>query len=145
MNVLTLVHSAPPAPRPGFRSHDLIALACWVRRADAHGYRRTLLEDGTSDGEPEEGAYVLIYPPSSDWASWGVLRDGAEIVVWHCGTGADLGRFASMLQALESLPPVRPVRTRPAVPASRNFEMAVPPGPRLTLVHHADRGASLGG
>lgn len=111
---LTLVYSRTPssAEKPTFTSHDLIALTCWKQRADAHGYRRILLEGGSEDGGPEEGSYVLIYAPGCEWATWGLSRADAEIVVWHCGTGADLGRFATMLAALDSLPPVwtAPVR-----------------------------------
>lgn len=136
MSHLTLVYSATPAAllaraaapatRParretaeeGFSSKDLIALTCWTQRSDAHGYRRMLLEGGTSEGGPEEGGYALIYAPGQDWASWGLARNDMGVTVWHCGSGSDLGCHATMLQALDSLPPVlaqqQPSRKRAA-------------------------------
>lgn len=98
--------AAPTQPDYGFTSHDLIALTCWMQRADGHGYRRMLIERGSGESRPDEGGYVLVYAPGREWASWGLSRIGLEIVVWQCSDGADLGRFATMLQALERLPPV---------------------------------------
>ena len=117
---VSLVAARPAQQDYGFTSHDLIALTCWMQRADGHGYRRMLIERGSGDSRPDEGGYVLIYEPGSEWASWGLARAGAEIIVWQCSNGADLGRFVTMLQALERLPPVwtrratiRPQPTRP--------------------------------
>ena len=105
---LTLVSSPhrPHTPDYGFSSQDLIALTCWMQRADGHGYRRMLIERGSGDEGPAAGGYVLIYAPGSQWATWGLARTAGAIVVWRCSDGADLGRFASMMSALEQLPPV---------------------------------------
>lgn len=116
---LILVHSAPP--RAVCRDYDLttsdmMSLAMWMRRSELHGYPRTVIEVGRGTGAPEEGGYALVYEPSQDWASWGVARDGEELVVWHCGTGVDQGRFPTMQAALDSLPVVwrRAARTHDA-------------------------------
>ena len=110
--------AAPLQNEWGFNSRDLIALTCWMQQSDAHGYRRVLIEGGSGQGGPEEGGYVLIYAPTRDWASWGIARSGDDIALWNCGSGADLGRFPSMLQALESLPTVctQAKARRPAMP-----------------------------
>lgn len=128
---LTLVPTAAPHPQRdnGFNSRDLIALTCWKQRVD-HGYRRVVIEGGSNEGGPEAAGYVLIYAPGSDWASFGLARSEDGIVIWHCGTGADLGRYNTMLQALDSLPPVW----------SRNTTGRVQPqptAPRFYLVHSA--------
>ncbi len=137
MQHLTLVYSAPrPAPcEPAsrdrrFSSRDRMALDEWVRRADAHGYRRVLVEDGSHEDGPEHGAYVLLYAPDNAWARWGIARREDGITVWHCGTGADLGGFATMNEALDSLPPVRPSTLRAAPKPSATM-------PRFSLVHSA--------
>ena len=137
MRHLTLVPTQRPQPLEnewGFNSRDLIALTCWMQRADAHGYRRVLIEGGTGEGGPEEGGYVLIYPPQQDWARWGLARSGEQIVIWNCGTGADLGRFPTMLQALESLPPVR---TQPGGRSKARVTRVEPDRPvsRFNVVH----------
>ena len=108
MSHLRLVYSstpAPPLPEWRFTSRDMMALTQWMQRGEAHGYRRVLIEAGSDAGSPEEGGYVLIYSPERDWASWGVAPCDGGFAIWHCGTGADMGRFPSMLQALDSLPP----------------------------------------
>ena len=109
MSHLRLVYSATPmAPQREWRftSRDLMALGQWMQRGEAHGYRRVLIEAGSDTDSPEEGGYVLIYSPDRDWASWGVAPCGGGFAIWHCGTGSDMGRYPSLLQALDSLPPV---------------------------------------
>lgn len=128
------------APEPGFNSRDLIALTCWMQQADVHGYRRVLIEGGAD--EAAEGGYVLIYAPGRDWASWGLAREGAEVMVWHCGTGADLGRFTTMFEALQRLPPVwsgMQVQAGSLMRGRAVSQLTQPPGamPRLSVVHRA--------
>ena len=106
---LRLVHSAPdPATEQDcpwrFTSADLIALDEWSREADAHDYRRVLIETGSAAKAAADGGYALLYAPGRLWATWGLAREDDEIIAWHCGSGADLGRFASMRLALDSLP-----------------------------------------
>jgi hypothetical protein len=147
---LTLVHTASgPTPitnQHGFTSRDLIALNRWMQRSTDHGYRRVVLEDGSGEGGPEEAAYILIYTPGHDWASWGIARGPIGLVIWHCGTGADLGRYETMLEALESLPPVAvkaAPASAPAKPSStiigenqiRPTEKPAAAPPRFVLVH----------
>ena len=107
--------AAGSRPDCGFTSHDLIALTCWMERVDGHGYRRMLIERGSGGRSPDEGGYALVYGPGSEWASWGLTRAGTEVLAWRCADGTDLGRFPSMLQALDRLPPVwtRSARVRP--------------------------------
>lgn len=105
----------------GFSSRDLIALSAWMDWADRHGYGRLLIERGSGRAEPEHGDYVLIYAPGCDWATWGVGRSGAEVVVWHCRDGVDFGRFPTMMQALERLPPVWAPLPGPGSPAPQPF------------------------
>ncbi len=132
MHYLKLVHSAPRQPPcgGGFTSHDRIALSEWIRRSDAHGYQRVVIETGSQEGGPEEGGYVLLYTQDKAWAHWGMARGSNGIIIWHCGTGIDLGRFDTMLEALESLPPVRKEQLR---------QQAKPSGvaTRFSLVHSA--------
>jgi hypothetical protein len=147
---LTLVHtssgSMPVTNQHGFTSRDLIALTCWMQRSTDHGYRRIVLEDGSGEGGPEEAAYILIYTPGHDWASWGIARGPIGLVIWHCGTGADLGRYETMLEALESLPPVAvkaapanaPVKPTIAIITESPTRLPQKPAaapPRFVLVH----------
>lgn len=134
MHHLTIVPAAPPLSHGclhqecALTSRDLIAVTCWMQRADGHGYGRVLIENGAGGGRPEAADYVLIYSPDSEWASWGIARDDEGVLVWHCGSGTDLGRFDTMLDALESLPPAF---RRPAAWAPKPIHVR----PRLSLVH----------
>lgn len=147
MQYLTLVHSSTRSEhhQDGFTSRDRIALTCWMQRSDAHGYRRVLVEDGSTAGGPEEGGYVLIYTPGNDWAMWGIARGREGVVIWHCGSGADLGRYNNLLDALESLPPAETISQRasaagPQLASSRGLRAAAQPTRaklRFALVHSA--------
>ncbi len=97
----------PPArlPRP-FTTADRLALADWQNRG-ASGYARVLIEDGRPGTLPDCGAYALVYRPGTSWACWGLTRRlGAApgIMAWRCSTGATLGLYAMMDEALRALP-----------------------------------------
>jgi hypothetical protein len=130
MRHLTLVHSRQITADldRGFSARDHMTLTSWMQDAAEHGYRRMLIERGSEAGGPEEGGYVLVYAPTREWATWGLARSGDDIVVWHCGTGVDLGRFSSMRAALESLPPVAAERECKSPELRR-------PAARFSLVH----------
>ena len=106
---LRLVHSVsdlrPSAAPWCFTSRDLGSLSTWAQCSSEHGYRRVLVEIGAGSGQAEEGGYVLIYSGDTIWARWGIARSEDAVVVWHCGTSADRGRFDTMQAALDSLPP----------------------------------------
>jgi len=106
--------SSPAAPSPGacgfntphFTTADRLALADWQNRG-ASGYARVLIEDGRPGTLPDCGAYALVYRPDTPWACWGLTRRlGAApgIMAWRCSTGATLGLYAMMDEALRALP-----------------------------------------
>ena len=109
MAPLRLVHSVAwlpvePAPAAWFSSRDLMALHQWMARSEEHGYHRVLIEPGGDSDLPEDGCFALLFAREGSGAAWGVARSSDGVTVWRCGTGADLGRFDSMYQALASLP-----------------------------------------
>lgn len=63
------------------------------------------------DDPPEVGEFASIYPANGRWAKWGAVRQGRAISVWLARDGRDIGRFATMSEALEavtgSAPPPR--------------------------------------
>ena len=91
---------------PRFTTADRLALADWQNRG-ASGYARVLIEDGQPGTLPDCGAYALIYRPGASWACWGLTRRlGAApgIMAWRCSTGATLGLYAAMDEALRAVP-----------------------------------------
>ena len=106
--------TSPAAPNPGacsvttprFTTTDRLALADWQNRG-ASGYARVLIEDGRPGTLPDCGAYALVYRLDASWACWGLTRRfGAApgIMAWRCSTGATLGLYATMDEALRALP-----------------------------------------
>ncbi len=91
---------------PRFTTADRLALADW-QNCGASGYARVLIEDGRPGTLPDCGAYALVYRSGTSWACWGLTRRlGAApgIMAWRCATGATLGLYAAMDEALRALP-----------------------------------------
>ena len=106
--------TSPAAPNPGacdsttpcFTTADRLALADW-QNCGASGYARVVIEDGRPGTLPDCGAYALVYRFGASWACWGLTRrPGAapSIMAWRCSTGATLGLYAAMDEALRALP-----------------------------------------
>ena len=47
--------------------------------------------------------YISIYRAGDSWAVWGLTRQGPSVQLWRCATGADLGQFPTMHEALAAL------------------------------------------
>ncbi|MDT7952347.1 MAG: hypothetical protein RQ966_12665 [Acetobacteraceae bacterium] len=56
------------------------------------------------------GTFAMLYEGKRPWASWGVVRQGRSVLLWDCVTHADIGLFASMIDALAAVP----IAERPA-------------------------------
>lgn len=106
--------TSPAAPDLGacglntlrFSTADRLALADWQNRG-ASGYARVLIEDGRPGTLPDCGAYALVYRHGTSWACWGLTRRfgvAPGIMAWRCSTGATLGLYAMMDEALRALP-----------------------------------------
>jgi hypothetical protein len=91
---------------PRFTTADRLELLAWQNRG-ASGYARVLIEDGQPGTLPDCAAYALVYRAGTPWACWGLTRRrGAVpgIMAWRCSTGAKLGLYATMEEALLALP-----------------------------------------
>jgi hypothetical protein len=87
-------------------TRDRIAVAVWGERSERHGYRRVLVVSGERSVRPEDADYALVYAGDEPWARWGLSRCVGGIAVWHCASGEDMGVYATMAEALESLPAI---------------------------------------
>ena len=93
------------APRPGndnrFTTADRLELLRWeAARTDGV---RFAIHNRRPDDAPEVGEFASLYPPNASWAAWGAVRQGRAIAVWRSGDGRDIGRFATMGEALAAL------------------------------------------
>ena len=85
-------------PESRFTIADRMALA----RLEARGVRLAIHK--RRDGDPPEvDEFASIYPADGRWASWGAVRQGRAIRVWRSRDGRDIGRFATMSEALDAV------------------------------------------
>lgn len=73
----------------------------WI--ADLAGSRCKLIICANPHEDEEIGDWVSISRNGQPWASWCAARRGSEILLWSGLDGTDLGSFATMRPALDSL------------------------------------------
>ncbi len=88
-----IVYLGPRLADAGFTPRDHFEVQRW---ADS-GRRFTLCKG-------ESGPYAMLYEGGTAWASWGVMRQAADVLVWDCVKFTDIGRFGSMQDALAAIP-----------------------------------------
>ena len=88
-----IVYLAPREAAAGFTPRDRLELERWA----GQGRRSIIYQD-------EHVPFAMLYKGPEPWASWAVMRQGAELVLWNCVTFADVGRFRTMHDALAALP-----------------------------------------
>ena len=93
-----------PTPLNRLTVADRVHAMTWNETIAAPaGARLTIFARQPDDG-PEVGDYIGIYRADDRWAVWGATRDGGVITVWHGPSGADIGTFNSMEEALAEVP-----------------------------------------
>jgi hypothetical protein len=83
-----------------FTMADRLALLTWEAKLEG---LRLAIHDRREDDPPEVGEFASIYPANTRWAAWGAVRQGRAISVWRSRDGRDLGRFATMGEALAAV------------------------------------------
>ena len=97
-----IIPFAPYASRANrFTAADRMELLRWEARDQ--GGARLAIYDRRHDDPPEVGEFASIYPPDGRWATWGAVRQGRDISVWRARDGHDIGRFATMGEALAAM------------------------------------------
>ncbi|MEJ0047437.1 MAG: hypothetical protein WDN04_15985 [Rhodospirillales bacterium] len=95
------------APRAGGSARltlsDRMEAMMWLEQARGYGYDRLVVHERSPDDPPEVESFLSIYRRGEAWASWGVARSGGSILAWSSVSGADVGRFASVADALAAL------------------------------------------
>jgi hypothetical protein len=107
----------PRPPQAGLTARDRIEVGNWREDARQLGYDRLVVYSREAFDPPDTDSFVSIYRAGEAWSSWGLTRRGSTIQAWCGKTGADLGPFASISDALLAILPMSPVR-RPVSAAS---------------------------
>ena len=84
-----------------FTTADRMELLRWEAGGDT-GVRLAIY-NRRDDDPPEVGEFASIYPRNGAWAAWGAVRQGRAIRVWRARDGRDIGRFATMGEALAAV------------------------------------------
>ncbi len=100
-NIIAFSNRAPSGTR--LLTRDKIDLCLWETICDDPEISRVVIYESSTTGEVRGGDLVLIYGPQTPWARWGLAREDGRIVLWECGHGVDIGRFATMREALQAL------------------------------------------
>jgi hypothetical protein len=87
---------------------DRMDVAAWRDPAGTGGLDRIVIHERASGDPPEFGSFLGIYRHGDAWARWNVARYGAGVLAWCSRSGADIGRFASVADALDALLGRRP-------------------------------------
>jgi len=82
---------------------DRIDITRWQDAARDAGYDRMVIHDRDFGDSSDVGTFLSVYSRGKAWSRWGFARRGARILAWCCLSGADVGEFSSLSQALETV------------------------------------------
>ncbi len=97
-------------PAAGLTARDRIEVGNWREDARLLGYDRLVIHNREPFDPPDSDGFLSIYRTGEPWSRWGLTRRGSAIQAWCSKTGADLGPFASVSDALSAILPLSPVR-----------------------------------
>jgi hypothetical protein len=93
----------PVEPGASLSLRDRMAVTLWREAATAAGYDRLVIHERSALDPPEVECFLGVYRRGEAWARWGIARCGAQLTAWCSATGRDIGRFASMEDALRAV------------------------------------------
>jgi hypothetical protein len=83
-------------------------IAAWQGRLQPFGCDRMVIHERGPCDPPDLDSFLSIYRRGEAWARWGVARCGSSVLAWCSVSGRDVGRFASVGDALGALFPALP-------------------------------------
>lgn len=95
----------PRRQQGGFTVRDRMDISLWREHVRAQGCDRMVVHERTHTDPPEIESFLSIYRAGQAWASWSLARSGSCVLAWCSVTGTDIGRFASVADALATLFP----------------------------------------
>ena len=100
--------------------HDRIDITAWQERATLAGFDRMVIHDRDDGDASDVGNFLSVHRSGEAWSRWGFARAGGRLRAWCCLSGADVGEFDSMADALEQVLCNAP-RKLPELPATTNL------------------------
>ncbi len=90
-------------PKPSLTVSERIQTLRWADAARAYGVREVRIHEPEPGDDPMVGGFVLIYERSEIWAAWGVAARAGNYEVWRPGTGATVGWYGTLREALQAI------------------------------------------
>ena len=92
---------------------DRMDVTFWQESARQFGYDRLVIHERAECDPPDVDSFLSIYRRGEAWSRWNVARCGATVLAWCSVSGADMGHFTTVAEALGTLftgatPPARP-------------------------------------
>jgi hypothetical protein len=75
----------------------------WADGARQHGVRELRIHEPEPGDDPSVGGFVLIYEADDIWAGWGVAVRHSNFEVWRPASGATVGWFGTLREALDAI------------------------------------------
>jgi hypothetical protein len=91
----------PVANRLSMR--DRIEALSWADDIRQFGYTRIVFDTSAQELDPELGDFLLVYRRDAKWATWGVGCVEDRFMLWRPATGATVGWFPTLRDALDNI------------------------------------------
>jgi hypothetical protein len=75
----------------------------WADAARKQGVRELRIHEPEPGDDPALGGFVLIYEADDAWAAWGVAVRCGSFEVWRPATGATIGWYRTLREALGAI------------------------------------------
>jgi hypothetical protein len=75
----------------------------WADAARASGVREVRIHEPEPGDDPAVGGFVLVYEGTDLWAAWGIAARAGSFEVWRPGSGATVGCYRTLREALQAI------------------------------------------
>lgn len=100
---------------------DRMTVSAWRDRARLAGFERMVIHDRDAGDALEVGNFLSVHRCGQAWSRWGFARAGRTIRAWCCLSGADIGQFDTLAEALAAV--LEGSAAKPAAPANNLVRM----------------------
>ncbi len=82
---------------------ERIQILRWADAARPHGVHKVRIHEAEPGDAPWVGGFVLVYKQGDIWANWGVAVCPGSFEVWRPNSGATVGWYRTIVEALHTI------------------------------------------
>jgi hypothetical protein len=86
-----------------FNVSERIQTLRWADAARPHGVHKVRIHEPEPGDGPGVGGFVLVYKQNDIWANWGVAVCPGSFEVWRPNSGATVGWYRTLGEALHTI------------------------------------------